>query len=158
MYLSKGEDAGSSTARWLTVSEFCEEYQLSAWTARRWARKGLVKFYRLPPRPRGRMFILDPCWKVIDQPISNDPIEWWCGLRQCDVAELLQITPRALRHMEAAGKANYRLVGCRKLYSISEVRRLLAQRQTGREKVTRNERQRSLLEYAKWKLGLATES
>jgi hypothetical protein len=104
------------------------------------------------------MLILDPCWKVIDQPISNDPVDWWCGLRQCDVAELLHITPRALRYMEAAGKANYRLVGCRKLYSISEVRRLLAQRQTGREKVTRNQRQRALLDYARWKLGLPTES
>jgi hypothetical protein len=105
------------------------------------------------------MLILDPCWNVIDpRPTSNDPIEWWCGLRQCDVAELLDITPRTLRNWESAGKTNYRLIGRRKFYSISEVRRLLARRQTGREEVTRNERQRALLDYARWKLGLPTES
>lgn len=144
---------GISPDRWMSTAEFCDWYSVSPWTARRWAKQGRVKFVRVPPGPRGRLLILDPKWTEIDTTGSSDPIEWLCLLRQCDVAELLGITPRALRYMEAAGKAKFQMVGDRKLYNISECRRLLAQRQTGREEVTRNDRRRSLLDYAKWKLG-----
>ena len=159
MFLSKGDQELNSCARWLTVSEFSAEYQVTPWTARRWARSRLVKFIRLPPGPRGQMRILDPRWQVIDPlPTGDDPIEWWCGLRQCDVAELLGITPRTLRYWESAGKTNYRLVGRRKYYSISAVRALLARQQMGREQVTRSERQRAFLDYAQWKLGIQPEN
>lgn len=119
---------------------------------RRWCKERKVEFIRIPPRERGRIYILDPGWVKIDPPVSGDPAEWLCCLRQCDVALLLGITTRALRYMEVAGRAKYRLVGHRKLYSLSEVRRLLAQRQNGREKVTRSERRMSLVDWAKWKL------
>lgn len=139
--------------RWLSIAEFSAIYGTTPWTARRWAKQGKVKFIRVPPQGRGRLFILDPKWTRIDPaPTSADPSEWLCILRQCDVALLLGITPRALRYREVAGRAKYALVGHRKLYSLGEMRRLLAQRQTGREKVTRSERQMSLLRWARWKL------
>lgn len=140
--------------RWLRTFEFGIIYGVTPATARRWARQGRVQFAQVPPHARGRIFILDPQWTVIDPPSSSDPSEWLCVLRQCDVARLLGITPRGLRYIESSGKANYRLVGHRKLYSLSEMRRLLAQRQNGREKVTRSERQTSVFRWARSKLKL----
>jgi hypothetical protein len=138
--------------RWIGTAEFCAIYGTSRQTVVRWAKQGRIQSIRVPPHARGRIYIRDPEWLRIDPPNSGDPSEWLCILRQCDVAHLLNVTPRALRYMEAAGKAKFRLVGHRKLYSLSEVRRLLAQRQNGRAAVTRSERDRSLLQWARWKL------
>jgi len=138
--------------RWLRTLEFCALYGVTPWTARRWAKQGRVSFVRMPLSDRGRFLILDPQWTRLDPPTASDPSEWLCVLRQSDVARLLGITARGLRYLEAAGKAKFRLVGHRKLYSLSEVRRLLAQRQNGREKVTGSERRISLLRWAVWKL------
>jgi len=59
--------------------------------------------------------------------------------------------------MEQDGRAKYKLVGHRKFYNIAGVRHLLAQRQTGREKMTISERSGALVDYARWKLGLPEE-
>jgi hypothetical protein len=140
------------TLHWLRTSEFCLKYGVSRCTARRWALEGRVAAVRIPPRPRGRIYILDPQWIRIAPSRSNDPVEDLCILRQCDVALLLGVTARNLRYMEGAGRAKFRLVGHRKLYSLSEVRRLLARQQNGREKVSKGERQASLLRWAVSKL------
>lgn len=148
---------GQVTERWLSTAEFSAIYGTTRETARRWAKQGRIQAIRIPPRARGRIYIRDPKWIRIDTPNTGDPSEWLNILRPSDVARLLGITARALRYKETAGKANFRLVGGRKLYSLSEVRRLLAQRQNGREKVTRSERQLSLLRWAMWKLELAPQ-
>jgi hypothetical protein len=132
----------------LRTSHFCAIYGTTLATARRWAKQGKVQFIRVPPRPRGRIYILDPQWTLMDRPSSPDPTDWFCLLRQCDVARLLGISARMLRYMETAGKAHYRLVGHRKLYSLGEVRKLLARRLTGRDKPTKRERDRIMLEWA----------
>jgi hypothetical protein len=138
--------------RWISAREFRLKYAVSAPTVRRWIELGRLTAIRRPPVPRGRIYVLDPGWTIIDPGSSTDPVEWLCVLRQCDVARLLGVTTRALRYMEAAGKAHYRLVGGRKLYSLSQVRLLLAQRQHGRSNVTRSERREALLRWARWKL------
>lgn len=140
--------------RWISTGEFCARYGVSPQTARRWCRQGRLKFVRVPPRPHARLLILDPEWIQLDAVTPGDPSEWLTVLRQCDVARLLAVTPRALRYMEAAGRARYRLVGHRKLYSLGEVRRLLAQRQNKRENVTRRERREGLLGWATSRLNL----
>ena len=61
---------------------------------------------------------------------------------------LLGITARRLHYLESAGKAHYRLVGHRKLYSISEVRRLLATRELGHKPVKRQEKRQGMLRWA----------
>jgi hypothetical protein len=134
--------------RWISVMEFCVRYGTSRPTACRWIKQGRITAVHIPPGPRGRMYILDPDWLILDRSASNDPIEMLCVLRQCDVARLLGITDRGLRYLETAGKANYQLRGKRKLYPLGEVRRLLAQRQNGREKVTKRERHMALLRWA----------
>lgn len=147
------ESPGSkSSARWLSVAEFCAIYGTTPVTARRWARQGRVKFIHVPPRTWGRLFILDPRWVRVDPPTSADPSEWLAVFRQCDVAMLLGITTRALRYMETDGRAKFRLVGHRKFYSLIEIRRLLAQRQNRRRSTTRSERQLSLVRWAASKL------
>jgi DNA-binding transcriptional MerR regulator len=144
--------ASRSTARWLRVLEFCALYGVTPCTARRWVQQGRVRFIRVPPHHHGRLFIADPGWTRIDPPTSGDASEWLCVLRQCDVALLLGISSRALRYLESSGRAKFRLVGHQKRYSLSEVRRLLAQRQNGRKNVTRNERQMALVRWAAAKL------
>ena len=145
---SESPDSQKTTARWLSVPQFCAIYGTTAVTARRWARQGRVRFIHLPPRKWGRMFILDPHWVRLDPPNSSAPSEWLCVFRQCDVALLLGVTTRALRYMETDGRAKFRLVGHRKFYSLTEIRRLLAQRQNGRKCTTRSERQMSLVRWA----------
>lgn len=139
--------------RWFSVAEFSARYGTTPWTARRWAKQGRVKAIRVPPGPRSRIFIADPGWTQIDQSTSKDPAEWFCFLRQCEVAILLGITPRGLRYLESAGRAHCRIVGHRKLYSVSEVRRLIAQRALGRGSRKQETRQ-GMLRWAAWKLGL----
>ena len=98
--------------------------------------------------PYGKLFIFDPGWIQLDVSSSADPVEWLCILRQCDVARLLNMTTRGLRYLEVAGKAHYRLIGPRKRYSISEVRRLLAARALGHEPRNRQETSAGMLRWA----------
>ena len=137
--------------RWFSTAEFSAWYGTTTWTARRWVREGKVTAIRVPPA-RGRIYILDPGWLQIDTPTSTDPAEWFCCLRQCEVATLLGITARALRYMESAGKARYRLVGGRKMYSVSEVRRLTAERKLGHRPRNRQEAREGMLRWARWQL------
>jgi hypothetical protein len=151
-HLFSESPSSKTTARWLSVLEFCAIYGTSPVTARRWARQGRVKFIHVPPRKWGRLFILDPHWIRLDPPTSTDASDWLCVFRQCDVALLLGVTTRALRYMETDGRAKFRLVGNRKVYSLTEIRRLLAQRQNRKRRTTRGERQMSLVRWAASKL------
>ena len=134
--------------RWLSAAEFCARYGITTRTARRWAKQGRVKSVRMPPVSHGKLFILDPGWIQLDVSTSADPVEWICILRQCDVARLSHMSARGLRYLEAAGKAHYRLIGPRKRYSISEVRRLLAARALGHEPRNRQETSAGMLRWA----------
>ncbi len=134
--------------RWFSTAEFCAKYGVMPGTARRWARQRKVTSIRVPATPRGRIYILDPVWLQIDAVTTGDPSEWYCCLRQCEVALLLGITARGLRYLESAGKAHYRLVGARKLYSLSEVRRLIAQSAIGNGRRNQQETRRGMLLWA----------
>jgi hypothetical protein len=138
--------------RWFSVAEFCAKYGVLRGTARRWARQGKVSSIRVPAVPRGRIYILDPQWTQIDAPTTGDPSDWYCCLRQCEVATLLGVTARGLRYMESAGKARYRLVGHRKLYSVSEVRRLITQRVLGHNPTNQRKKRHGMLRWATWQL------
>jgi hypothetical protein len=142
----------------MSTREFCATYGTTQWTARRWVREGKVTAIRVPAGPRARIFIFDPGWTQIDTPSSADPAEWLCVLRQCDVAMLLNVTPRWLRHLENSGKAHYRLVGGRKRYSLSEVRRLIAQRALGHSPRNRQEKNLGMLRWAFQKLNRNQEA
>lgn len=107
---------------------------------------------RVPPREGGRLLIRDPQWQLLDRPTSDDPAEWICVLQPVEVAALLGISPRALRYWDAAGKTNFKLIGGRKRYSVSEVRRLLAIRLAGKKRPTAKERRLLILRWAKGKL------
>jgi hypothetical protein len=134
--------------RWLRVAEFSALYGVMPGTARRWAKQGRVTAIRVPPGPRARIYIVDPGWTQFDAPTSQDPAEWFCFLRQSEAAALLGITARGLRYLETAGKAHYRLVGHRKLYSVSELRRLIAQRTLMRRSGNSQEKRRAILRWA----------
>jgi predicted site-specific integrase-resolvase len=137
--------------RWIGTAEFCARYGVSRPTVSRWAARGWVRSARIPPSGRGRLVILDPGWLDPDWRPSTDPESFYL-LRSIDVARLLGITSRGLRYWESAGKTKFRLIAGRRRYALSEVRRLLALRQKGCEKVTRSERQQSLMRWATWKL------
>jgi hypothetical protein len=137
---------------WISTREFSAKYGVTQWTARRWAREGKVTARHIPPGSRTRVFILDPDWTQIDTPSSLDPSEWACVLLQRDVAMLLNISARWLRHLESTGKAHYRLVGHRKRYSIQEVRRLIAERSLGYKPRSRQEANLGMLRWAFQKL------
>jgi hypothetical protein len=141
---------------WMSTRDFSAKCGVTQWTVRRWVKAGKVTAMRFPPGPRGRIFVLDPGWSLIDRPNSDDPSEWVCVLRQRDVAMLLNITPRWLRHLESTGKAHYRLVGHRKRYSLQEVRRLIADRTLGHNPRSRQEANMGMLRWAFQKLGLRT--
>jgi len=141
---------GQAQQRWIGTREFSIRYATSRPTIARWAKQGRIRTVRIPPGT-GRMLILDPEWLDPEWRPSTDPESLYL-LRSVDVARLLGITPRALRYWESAGKTKFRLIGGRRRYRLSEVRRLLAWRQTGREETIRNERQQSLLRWATWKL------
>jgi DNA-binding transcriptional MerR regulator len=145
------------TEGWLTVKQLSALYGVLPGTVRRWAQKGRIQAIRIPPSGRGRIFVKDPRWIRLDPSSSSDPIESICVLPQIHVARLLNISSRALRYMEVDGRARPQLVGHRKFYSLSEVKRLLAQRQNGRARVTRSEREKALLQWARSKLELAPE-
>ena len=140
------------TERWITVAEFSARYGTSPETTRRWCRQGLLKSIRIPPRPHARLLILDPNWSQIDAVTSEDPSEWIAMLRQCDLAALIGVSARAIRFMEAKGKVRYKIVGGRKLYSISEARRLLAARALGYSPRSRQEKRQGVLRWAFGKL------
>jgi hypothetical protein len=116
---------------WLTTREFSVAYGISVWTVRRWVKQGRVQHMRLPLSPRGRIVIRDPEWARLDPPTSDDPAEWLCVFRQCEVAALLGVTSRTLRNWERTRGVNFKIIGGRKAYSLHEVRRLLAMRENG---------------------------
>jgi len=80
--------------RLLSAAEFCARYGVTQRTARRWAKHVRVKSVRIPPAPRGKLFIFDPGWIQIDAPTSADAVESLCVLRQSDVAKLLRMSAR----------------------------------------------------------------
>jgi hypothetical protein len=143
---------------WLRTSEFAAKYGVTVWTARRWAREGKVTAIRVPPGPRARIFVKDPGWVQVDLPSSSDPAEWVCIFSQREAALLLNISPRWLRYLESAGRAHYRLVGHRKLYSICEIRRLIAERTLGHTPRNRRERRAGMLRWAFQKLNRNEEA
>lgn len=137
---------------WISTREFSAKYGVTQWTARRWAREGKVTARHIPPGSRTRVFFLDPHWTRIDTPDSADPAEWLCVLRQCDVAMLLGITPRWLRHLESTGKARYRLIGNKKQYSVQEVRRIVTERALARSPQNKQEKRLAMVRWAFQKL------
>jgi hypothetical protein len=141
-----------SDRRWFSTAEFSAWYGTTTWTARRWVKEGKVTAIRVPAVPHGRIYILDPQWTQIDAPTTGDPSDWYCCLRQCEVATLLGITARGLRYLESAGKAHYLLIGGRKLYSVQEVRRLLVERKLGHRLRNRQEAREGMLRWARWQL------
>jgi hypothetical protein len=112
--------AAQRPQKFIRLLEFCVRYGTTLPTARRWIKRGRIKAVHIPPGPRGRIYVLDPEWLILDTKASDEPVEMLYVLRQCDVALLLGISDRALRYQEAAGKTRYQLIGGRKLYAIGE--------------------------------------
>ena len=137
---------------WLRMRDFCVIYGTTPPTVRRWIAQGRVKAVQVPPCPRGRLLILDPKWTIIDTPISSDPAESMCVLRQVDIAAITGVTTRTVRNWAAGGKIHFRSVGGRNLCSVSELRRVLARRQSGKQNVSRKECNLAIRRWALQKL------
>jgi hypothetical protein len=107
---------------------------------------------RVPPTPKGRIFIRDPEWSCIDVWASNDPAEWLCLFTQCEVAALLGVSSRAIRYWEASGRTDFKVINGRKRYSLGEIRRLLTMRMTGQKFPSARMERLTLLNWAGEKL------
>lgn len=133
-------------SKWLTPEEFCRLYRVHPTTLKYWIKEKVVHSVKLARITR----IADPCWPL--SAFGSDMVDPECLFlfRPSQVAFLLQITPRYLRKLASNGIIGYGAFGKRKrLYSLAEVRRLLAVRLSGKPLYTKSQEDAVLMEWAR---------
>jgi hypothetical protein len=119
--------------RWRTLFEVCEELRLGPRPVRRLIRRGQLVGYRLPRSGRnqwGQWRILDPGAKFaryVDE--VNRHVEHVPLLSGREVAEVLGVTPNAVRQLKRRRRLRGTKVGMNTLYTAGEVRRFLFKRE-----------------------------
>ncbi len=119
--------------RWLTLFDVCAELRLGSRAVRGMIRRGQLFGYRLPRRGRnkwGEWRILDPSTKFaryVEE--SRRHIEHVPLLSTCEVAELLAVTPSAVRQLKRRRRLRGTKVGMTTLYTVAEIRGFLFRRE-----------------------------
>lgn len=138
--------------KFITISEFCAQYRISARTVWTWARKGRLKVMR---DSGGRIFrLVDPEWPVLDDSGDPDLVMRLGMLRPGEVAALLGVLPSTVRKMASQGRLKAIRIGSQRRFSLGEVRRALAARALGHKPKSRKETSQGMIRWARWKLGL----
>lgn len=137
------------SVKWLAVTEFCALYRVHPKTVKDWIKRNVVKSVKIGSVIR----IADPQWPLSALGSDLTDPESLFLFRASQVASLLQITPRYLRKLASDGLVEYGRFGPRKrLYSLSEIRRLLAVRLAGKPLRTKSQEDETLMAWARDKL------
>ncbi len=132
--------------RWLTLNQFALLYGLSYDTAKKLVRRG-----QLPARRFGKEWrIFDEGMKLAIGPMRNS--EDMFMLRTPEVADLLGISTDGVKKLRKRGSIKFRVLGGRRFYTLSEVRRILAERQLGKRGVKKKDYRPGIVRWARKKL------
>ena len=143
MYGGPGGDekqSGKIAMKLITIAEFCRCYRVSERTVWNWVKRGRLTAVR---DSGGRILrLIDPQWPILDQSGDPDLVMRLAVLKPRDVAALLGVLPSAVRKMASEGRLKAVWVGSQRRFSLSEVRRAIAERTLGRK--PRNPLEKSL--------------
>ena len=76
-------------------------------------------------------------------------------LRPCEVAAVLGVPPNAVRKMASHGRLKAVWVGSQRRFTISEVRRAIAERVLGHRPRNSREISQGTIRWARWRLGIS---
>jgi hypothetical protein len=153
----------------LTLREFCTIYRTDKRTVKRRVRAGQLEGVWKPTQVGNKMprlFIVDPGWQraILAHNIKQGKdfaVDDVYILRGYHVAQILGVTPRAVRYMAQDGRLGWAKAGMRgnhhRRYSIADVRRLIAMREKGsyqKRRPTRKEMDAAVLKWARGRLGI----
>ncbi|MCI0719184.1 MAG: helix-turn-helix domain-containing protein [Acidobacteria bacterium] len=119
----------STGQRWLTPLQLAVAYGLSRRTVYEMVRRGQLVSFRMGRQLR----IGDPGWFY--QNLQPDPAEDVGALLSCEVAAVMEVQPQSVRKLARRHRIGYRTVRGRRLYSLNDVRRLLAARAMGHRRL-----------------------
>ncbi len=128
---------------WITLRELCTDLGISDKTARRMIARGEMKGVKV-----GRQWrVLLPEKLNLHVPFRG--IEGFWFLRGTEVAELLQISPRAVRQMAKSGRIEFEWIGKKRAYSVAAVRKALVARLSGGKRPSASHARQIVMEWAK---------
>ena len=135
--------------RFYTLPDFCLIFGLGRRTVKKHIKEGNLKGFRLP---NGRWRIREPDLQAI--PTSNTkprrPADEIFLLKSAEVADLVGVTPRAIRLMAQEGRIDFEWIAGSRRYSLQSVRQVIASR-IGGKRGRRNQR-KAVVDWAKQKL------
>jgi len=131
----------------ITIAEFCRCYRVTERTVWNWVKSGRLVAVR---DSGGRILrLIDPQWPIFDDK-SGDPnlVMRLAVLKTRDVAALLGVLPGTVRKMASEGRLRAVWVGSQRRFSLSEVRRAIAERALGRRPRNPQEKNLGILRWA----------
>lgn len=145
-------------SRWLTLFDVCAELRLGARAVRGMIRRGQLFGYRLPRRGKnksGEWRILDPSAEFARHIAeSRRHLEHVPLLSTAEVAELLAVTPGAVRQLKRRRRLQGTKVGITTFYTVAEIRGFLFRRE---RRIRRGKRTMYSPILATWARGLAEQ-
>jgi excisionase family DNA binding protein len=117
----------STGQRWLSPLQFAVTFGLSRRTVYEMVRRGQLTTIRL-----GRQLRIAEPTTVYGPPAPPEDLRM---LLSCEVAGLLGVQPQSVRKLARRHRIGYRMISGRRLYSLSDVRRVLAARALGRRRL-----------------------
>lgn len=138
--------------KWISPPQYALRYGLHRRTVLKWIRQGRVRSVR-----RGKDYlVLDPGILEVANPLARIITEKDVApiFRGTEVAEMLGITPRALRLYSQGGRIGYTTKGGKRRYSIRDVREIIALRTMNATRASRSQVRKSIVEWGKERLGL----
>jgi excisionase family DNA binding protein len=137
--------------KFITIGEFCSTYRISSRTVWNWVKSGRLIAVR---DSGGRILrLIDPGWPILDQSGDNDLVMRLAVLKPRDVAALIGVLPSTVRKMASDGRLRAFWVGSQRRFSLSEVRRAIAERTLGHKPHNHREKNLAILKWAAWQLG-----
>jgi len=126
--------------KFITIAEFCSRYRISERTVWNWVKRGRLEAVR---DAGGRILrLIDPQWPVLDASDDPDLLRRIAILKSSEVAALLGVLPGSVRKMASEGRLAAVWVGSQRRFSLSAVRKAIAQQALGGRK-PRNSKERS---------------
>lgn len=138
--------------RLISIREFCAAYRVTKRTVWNWVKNDRLVAVR---DSGGRILrLVDPQWPILDdQSGDSNLVMRLAVLKPRDVAALLGVLPATVRKMASEGRLKAVWVGSQRRFSLSEVRRAIAERTLGRRPRNPQEKNLGILRWAARQLG-----
>ena len=134
--------------RFYSLPDFCLIFGFDRRTVKKYIKQGDLKGFRLPG---GQWRIREPEWQTAPNTKQRRPADEIFLLKSAEVADLVEVTPRAIRLMAQEGRIDFEWIGGTRRFSLQSVRQAIALRIGGKRGRRRNQR-KAIVAWARQKL------